>query len=81
MQLHWLVAGQHNIHQRIQHHQKVKDENNALKGQLAASREDAAKATVRLAYLQATPYNVSLLCCNGPFDSALASNVTRCIPC
>lgn len=40
-------AGQHNIHQRIQHHQKVKDENNALKQQLACSREESGKMSVR----------------------------------
>ncbi|DBA65966.1 TPA: hypothetical protein ACH3X2_002987 [Trebouxia sp. C0005] len=42
------LTGQHNIHQRIQHHQKVKDENNALRGQLAACRDDVAKHSIRL---------------------------------
>ena len=41
------LTGQHNIHQRIQHHQKVKDENNALRGQLAACRDDLAKQSIR----------------------------------
>ncbi len=41
------LTGQHNIHQRIQHHQKVKDENNALRGQLAACRDDVAKHSIR----------------------------------
>ena len=41
------LTGQHNIHQRIQHHQKVKDENNNLRHQLAASREDSAKQSIR----------------------------------
>ena len=41
------LTGQHNIHQRIQHHQKVKDENNSLRGQVAACRDDVAKQSIR----------------------------------
>ena len=41
------LTGQHNIHQRIQHHQKVKDENNALRSQVAACRDDLAKHSIR----------------------------------
>lgn len=41
------LTGQHNIHQRIQHHQKVKDENNALRSQVAACRDDLAKQSIR----------------------------------
>ena len=41
------LTGQHNIHQRIQHHQKVKDENNALRSQVAACRDDLTKQSIR----------------------------------
>ena len=41
------LTGQNHIHQRIQHHQKVKDENNSLRGQLAACRDDVAKQSIR----------------------------------
>ena len=41
------LTGQHNIHQRIQHHQKVKDENNSLRQQLATCREDSSKQSIR----------------------------------
>ena len=45
-------AGQNNINQRIQHHQKVKDENNALKLELAAVREQAADSATRCGTIQ-----------------------------
>lgn len=48
------LTGQHNIHQRIQHHQKVKDENNALRSQVAACRDDLAKQSIRSALYTCT---------------------------
>lgn len=56
------LTGQHNIHQRIQHHQKVKDENNALRGQVAACRDDVAKHTIRCCFFT-TLSLVQYLCC------------------
>ena len=58
------LTGQHNIHQRIQHHQKVKDENNALRGQLAACRDDVAKHSIRCCSL---PMLLLVLCMLLPF--------------
>ena len=40
-------TGQHNINQRIQHHQKVKDENNALRVEVASQREQVADNAAR----------------------------------
>jgi hypothetical protein len=42
-----LDAGQHNINQRIQHHQKVKEENNQLKAELFKLRDDHTKQAAR----------------------------------
>lgn len=42
-----VCAGQNNINQRIQHHQKVKDENNFLKAELAAVRQQNADNAAR----------------------------------
>ena len=41
------IAGQQNLNQRIQHHQKIKDENAALKGELAVAREQTAENASR----------------------------------
>lgn len=49
------LTGQHNIHQRIQHHQKVKDENNSLRGQVAACRDDVAKQSIRCSPVLTAP--------------------------
>ena len=57
------LTGQHNIHQRIQHHQKVKDENNALRGQVAACRDDVAKHSIRCCLLPMLLLVLCLWCC------------------
>ena len=64
------LTGQHNIHQRIQHHQKVKDDNNALRGQLAACRDDVAKHSIRCCLLTMLSLLQCLCCCLS--DSGLA---------
>ncbi|KAK9813839.1 hypothetical protein WJX73_001399 [Symbiochloris irregularis] len=42
------LTGQQNLNQRIHHHQKIKDENSALKAQLAHAKEQAAENASRL---------------------------------
>ena len=56
------LTGQHNIHQRIQHHQKVKDENNALRSQVAACRDDLAKQSIRCSSSHAISHMPAVRC-------------------
>ena len=40
-------AGQHNTQQRIQHHMKVKEENNALRADVARLHDEVARQSSR----------------------------------
>ena len=48
-------AGQQNVNQRIQHHQRTKDENVRLAGQLRALQEEQLKLSSRQARLWSVP--------------------------
>ena len=69
------LTGQHNIHQRIQHHQKVKDENNALRGQLAACRDDVAKHSIRCCLFAMSLLVLQLYCCLSDGALCLSCNL------
>lgn len=69
------LTGQHNIHQRIQHHQKVKDENNALRGQLAACRDDVAKHSIRCCLFPMLSLVQCLCCCLSDRRRCLLGNI------
>ena len=45
------LAGQHNLNQRIQHLQRVKEENAGLRAELAQARDEHARVTARWAVL------------------------------